>query len=97
MRVEADLTAHREPQPSAAREDGLARYGSCTLDQDGCTTCGDMAVPVRVLAIAGSTAKVEDRLGKRGEVATDFVPDARPGDILLVHMGVAIGRVEETP
>ena len=54
-------------------------------------------MPVLVLAIAGSTAEVEDRLGKRADVATDFVPDARPGDVLLVHMGVAIGRVEETP
>ncbi len=54
-------------------------------------------MPVRVLAVAGSTAQVEDRLGKHAEVATDFVTDTRPGDVLLVHMGVAIGRVQETP
>ncbi|MDQ3810365.1 MAG: hypothetical protein M3336_08750 [Chloroflexota bacterium] len=40
---------------------------------------------------------MEDRLGNRAQVATDFVPGAGPSDILLVHMGVAFGRVEETP
>jgi hydrogenase expression/formation protein HypC len=55
-----------------------------------------VAVPVRVLKVAADTATVTDRLGTRAEVAIDFVPGARPGDILLVHMGVAIGRVEDT-
>ena len=31
------------------------------------------------------------------EIRRLVVPGARPGDILLVHMGVAIGRVEDTP
>jgi hydrogenase expression/formation protein HypC len=72
----------------------LERYGHCTLDQDGCVTCGDVAVPVRVLQVQATAADVVDRLGRHAEVATDFVPDAQPGDILLVHLGVAIGRVE---
>jgi hydrogenase expression/formation protein HypC len=75
---------------------GLEQYGHCTLDQDGCVTCGDIAVPVRVLRAAGTSAEVVDRLGRHAEVATDFVPNAGPGDILLVHLGVAIGRVEST-
>jgi hydrogenase expression/formation protein HypC len=74
----------------------LERYGHCTLDQDGCVTCGDVAVPVRVLQAAGTTAVVVDRLGQHAEIATDFVPGTGPGDILLVHLGVAIGRVENT-
>ena len=53
-------------------------------------------MPVRVLKVAANTATVTDRLGTRAEVAIDFVPGARRGDILLVHMGVAIGRVEDT-
>jgi hydrogenase expression/formation protein HypC len=48
-----------------------------------------------VLAVAGSSATVEDRLGNHSEVATDFVAKVRPGDILLVHSGVAIMLVEE--
>jgi hydrogenase expression/formation protein HypC len=75
-------------------DDALGRYGGCTLDRDGCATCGDVAVPVRVLATEEGAAVVADRLGNRATVATDFVPGARPGDVLLVHAGVAIGRAE---
>ena len=78
----------------------LERYGSCTLDQDGCVTCGDVAVPARVLAVDGAAAQVEDRVGNRASVAIDFVPQARPGDVLLVHAGVAIaieGRATSHP
>ncbi|AEG34712.1 hydrogenase maturation protein [Thermus scotoductus] len=73
----------------------LELYGSCTLDQDGCATCGDVAVPVRVLAVEEGIAFVEDRLGQQTHVAVDFVPDARPGEVILVHAGVAIGRAQE--
>ncbi|MCX7783745.1 MAG: HypC/HybG/HupF family hydrogenase formation chaperone [Meiothermus sp.] len=71
----------------------LAFYGSCTLDQDGCTTCGDVAVPVRVVQIEGCEALVEDRQGQQAWVATDFFPDLKPGDGLLVHLGVAIAKL----
>lgn len=75
---------------------GLERYGTCTLDQDGCTTCGDVAVPARVLRLDGELAHVIDRLGNVAEVATDFVPGVRTGNIVMVHLGVAIGMVDET-
>ena len=71
----------------------LEFYGSCTLDADGCTTCGDLAVPVRVVALEGSDALVEDRLGQQARVAVDFIPDLEVGDVLLVHMGVAITKL----
>ncbi|CAM3390836.1 HypC/HybG/HupF family hydrogenase formation chaperone [Hydrogenibacillus schlegelii] len=73
----------------------LARYGERRLREDGCATCGDVAVPVRVIAVSGREATVEDRAGVRTSVAIDFVPDAKAGEILLVHMGVAIGRALE--
>ncbi len=73
--------------------DDLTLYGSCTLDADGCTTCGDVAVPVRVVALEGSDALVEDRLGQQARVAVDFIPDLEVGDALLVHMGVAIAKL----
>ncbi|MCL4454930.1 MAG: HypC/HybG/HupF family hydrogenase formation chaperone [Deinococcus sp.] len=73
----------------------LERFGVCTLDQDGCSTCGDIAVPVRVIWVKEASAMVEDRLGVRAEVAVDFIENARPGDVLLVHMGVAIARAGE--
>lgn len=73
----------------------LSLYGSCTLDQDGCTICGDVAVPVRVVELIGSDALVEDRVGQQATVAIDFFPEVKAGDALLVHMGVAISRLEE--
>jgi len=39
-------------------------------------------------------AKVEFG-GVTRQVSLDFVPDARPGDFVLVHVGFAISRVEE--
>lgn len=50
---------------------------------------------MRVLRVHGTQAEVVDRLGHRAEVAVDFVPEVRAGDVLVVHLGVAIGRVEE--
>jgi len=74
---------------------GLERYGSCTLDEDGCAVCGDLGIPVRVIAVDGDVAVCEDRAGRRADIAVTFVPGAGPGDVLLVHMGVAIVRAEE--
>lgn len=68
------------------------RFGCRTLADDGCSTCGDVAVPVKVIVVRGNEAVVEDRLGVTSTVAIDFVPDARPGDIILVHMGVALAK-----
>lgn len=73
----------------------LEFYGSCTLEQDGCTTCGDVAVPVEVVEVIGSDARVQDRLGQQATVAVDLFPEVKSGDALLVHMGVAILRLEE--
>lgn len=73
----------------------LAHYGTCTLDDKGCTTCGDVAVPVRVIRLlGGGFALCEDRTGARAEIAVVFTPDAEPGDALLVHMDVAIAHIE---
>ncbi len=71
----------------------LEDLGTCTLDQDGCSTCGDMVVPVRVLELTPPNALVEDRLGQQTEVAIDFLM-VKPNDIILVHMGVAIAKAE---
>ncbi|MBE3593712.1 MAG: HypC/HybG/HupF family hydrogenase formation chaperone [Candidatus Carbobacillus altaicus] len=79
------------------REETLVflNYGERTLSDDGCLTCGNVAVPVRVLKVQGNVAEVEDRLGERTTVALDFVPDARVGEMLLIHLGIALGRAQE--
>lgn len=71
----------------------LATYGTCTLDDDSCTTCGDVTVPVRVASVDGTTAHCTDRTGQTASIATDFVGDVRPGDVLLVHASVALSRI----
>jgi len=63
------------------------------LLQEACITCGDVAVEVDVVDVDGATATVE-RGGAREQVGIDLVPDARPGDRLLCHAGVALERVE---
>jgi D-sedoheptulose 7-phosphate isomerase len=66
------------------------------LLQDACITCGDVAVEVDVVAVAGTTATV--RAGDATEqVAIDLVADAQPGDRLLCHAGVALEKLEADP
>jgi hydrogenase maturation factor len=56
-----------------------------------CVTCSDEGVPMTVTAVQpGALAVCETDL----EVMTDLVGPVEPGDILLVHAGVAIARVE---
>jgi hydrogenase expression/formation protein HypC len=72
----------------------LEAYGTCTLEQDGCTTCGDIAIPVRVIQVEANNAVVEDRLGQQTEVAIDFIDNVQPDDVLLVHMGIALSKID---
>lgn len=54
-----------------------------------CPTCADAAVTARVTRVDGADAIVTvDGVSER--VAIDLVPDARPGDLLLCHAGVAL-------
>jgi D-sedoheptulose 7-phosphate isomerase len=64
------------------------------LLEEECLTCGDVAVPLRVVAVEGATAVVE-RKGVREQVAVDLVEDVAPGDVLLCHAGVAIEKAPE--
>lgn len=53
-----------------------------------------LAVPVRVLTRDGDWGEVESS-GTRLRAALHFVPEARPGDWVLVHAGVAIALLDE--
>jgi hydrogenase maturation factor len=70
---------------------------SCALDGEGhCITCSDEALHVRVLY-------VDDKLGlalvtidgMEEEIDISLVESIATGDVLLVHGGVAIARVDE--
>ena len=59
-----------------------------------CITCGDEAVPLRVLRVdtARELALCESGAGERTTVEIALVLPVAPGDELLVHAGTAIGR-----
>ncbi len=65
----------------------------CTLDHDGCVTCSDAGIPVRVVSVEGDDALCEDAAGNRAQMAVELVAPVRVGEILLTHGGVAIGRM----
>jgi hypothetical protein len=88
------------PPPAAAPRFTDAGYGVCSADAD-CVTCGDVAVPLTVVAATagGTDALCRDDAGREETVATDFVGPVAPGDRVLVHAGVAIevlGRASDT-
>jgi hydrogenase expression/formation protein HypC len=51
-----------------------------------------LAVPAKLVSRSGSNA-VADLHGNRVEVSTLLLPDAIPGDWVLVHAGFAIQRL----
>jgi hydrogenase expression/formation protein HypC len=57
-----------------------------------------LAVPGKILEAAdfgiSRIARVEFG-GVTRQVRLDFVPEARPGDFVLVHVGFAISQIEE--
>ena len=63
----------------------------------GCITCGDAAVPMRVLQVdrERSLALCSDPAGEHASVETTLVEPIVQGDLLLVHAGTALARAAE--
>jgi len=69
---------------------------------DHCITCGDVAVGMRVVRLDASTrlawcspATPLGGSGAAGEwVDTELAGAVRPGDLVLVHAGAALARLE---
>jgi hydrogenase expression/formation protein HypC len=53
-----------------------------------------LAIPGRVVSIEGTIAKVELG-GVERMVSLQLVPDASPGDFILVHAGIGIQVIDE--
>ena len=86
-----------DPAPRAVDLDALIdeyEAVSCSLDQDGCLTCGDVAVPVTVQQVGELDAVCVDVYGQEGRVAIELVAPVAEGDRLLVHAGVAIEKLD---
>jgi hypothetical protein len=79
-------------QVSPAR---LETGASCILDAGGhCITCSDEALEVRVLSIDAETGLARVAVKDvTEEVDITLVESVVPGDLLLVHGGVAIAHV----
>jgi hydrogenase maturation factor len=75
----------------------LGRPSQCFADADeGCITCGDQGVPVRVLSADATTALAlcADASGATELIATELVGAVAPGDVLLVHAKVALAHLD---
>jgi hydrogenase maturation factor len=57
---------------------------------DHCVTCSDAASPLRVDAVTADGTAVCEGV----EVMTELVGALRPGDVVLVHAGVALQLAE---
>ena len=63
-----------------------------TCEHDICITCGDHAVPMRVVRVDATRALAlcEDDDGERASVEIALVDPVGEGDRLLVHAGTAL-------
>ncbi|MDQ6830678.1 MAG: HypC/HybG/HupF family hydrogenase formation chaperone [Gemmatimonadota bacterium] len=68
----------------------------CTPDASGhCTLCGDDAVEAMVIAVDSAARLATARVGGAiAIVALDLVDGVAEGDVVLVHQGFAIGRLD---
>lgn len=84
--------------PGTSRYELLPMQGaSCELDAEGhCITCSDEALPAKILRVDEATglALVEVKDATE-EIDITLVDGVAPGDLVLVHGGVAIGLLEE--
>ena len=63
--------------------------------EHGCITCGDEALPLRVVKVDGERelALCENAEGERTTVEIALVAPVEPGDGVLVHAGTAIAHL----
>jgi hydrogenase maturation factor len=61
-----------------------------------CVTCADEGVPMRVLGVEGAAglARCEGEDGVAATVETTLVEPVVAGELLLVHAGVALVRLD---
>jgi hydrogenase expression/formation protein HypC len=53
-----------------------------------------LAVPARIVEITGDQA-IADAMGNRWAIRTTLTPEVKLGDIVLVHAGYAIAKIDE--
>ena len=53
-----------------------------------------LAIPARIVELDGDRAVV-DAMGNRWKAKTTLLPEAKIGDLVLIHAGFAISQVDE--
>lgn len=53
-----------------------------------------LAMPMKIIKTDGSVAQCEAK-GLTQDIRIDFIPDAKPGDHVMVHAGFAIEKMSE--
>jgi len=53
-----------------------------------------LAIPARIVELEGDKAVV-DAMGNRWRAKTTLLPEAKLGDLILIHAGFAISLVDE--
>jgi hydrogenase expression/formation protein HypC len=80
------------PQP---RGDHAGHAGACGVGEEGCITCGDVALPLRVERVDAERmlALCTNEEGQAETVEIALVGKVSTGDELLVHAGTAIAHL----
>ena len=93
QRIPPKLAISDVPQSTSS----VAGDASCERDAEGhCITCSDEASQARVLRIDEESGVALVMINDATEeVDMSLVDDVAPGDMLLVHGGVAISRLDE--
>jgi HupF/HypC family protein len=72
-------------------------WGAPACSDEHCITCGDQGLPLRVVGPEhdGLARCRDEQAGTEGEVDVQLVGAVSPGDLVLVHAGVALTRLAE--
>jgi hydrogenase maturation factor len=83
------------PERSGEAPAGSGHPDACD-EGVGCVTCGDVATPLRVLSVDADeqAALCADEADRAHVVDVGLIPDATQGDVLLVHAGAALARLD---
>lgn len=60
-----------------------------------CITCSDAGETVHVIEVDRGDALCRDGDGRTRRIGVELLGDVAPGDVLLVHAGVALARLDE--
>jgi hydrogenase maturation factor len=80
----------------AAGADGGDGGAAGAGDPPACITCSDQGTVAEVVKTGEASTRVRTAAGTE-EIDTTLVDPVRPGDVVLVHAGVAISRVSVSP